>query len=333
MAETAERNRISDPPRPSIGEGYLTPSAAVEVLPAGASRDAWLAERRKGIGGSDVMATLGLHPFVKPYDLWADKTGRAAEVPPTDAMLSGIKLEPVVADWYTERTGNPNQRTGMWRSLAHPWAYVNPDRFLLGGGLECKTTNGRDRSWKAGAPAEYAEGQCQWAMFVLGPEFVWWDLACLTGGQELTIWRIDRDDATAEILAESGHAFWTHNVKGDTAPPVTGDKRTKELLKRTFGQAKIKKKVEVRGLAEMLGRRRTLKATVKNATAELDQVENELRAALGDAEVGTEHGTDLVRLGNYSLTRTNEGLLRDEYPDAYAATRQKIPYRKFEEVA
>lgn len=333
VATTAERNGISDPPGPSIGEVYLTPSAAVEILPAGAPRDVWLAHRRQGIGGSDVMATLGLHPFVKPYQLWADKTGRAPELPPTDAMLAGIKLEPVVADWYSERTGNPNQRTGMWRSLALPWAYVNPDRFLIGGGLECKTTGGRDRSWADGRPAEYAEGQCHWAMYVLGPEFGWWDLACLKGGQELTIWRIDRDDTTAEILAEHGERFWNVHVKGDRAPAVTADKRTTELLKRAFGQAKIKKRVEVPGLGELVGRRRKLKAMAKDTKAELDLVENELRAALGDAELGTEHAAELIRLGNYKLTRTNDGLLRDEYPEVYAATRQVIPYRKFEEVA
>ena len=32
-------------------------------------RQAWLAERKKGIGGSDAAAILGLNPYATPYSL------------------------------------------------------------------------------------------------------------------------------------------------------------------------------------------------------------------------------------------------------------------------
>ena len=35
----------------------------------------WLEYRRKGIGGSDVAAVLGLSPFCTARDLYCDKTG------------------------------------------------------------------------------------------------------------------------------------------------------------------------------------------------------------------------------------------------------------------
>ena len=40
------------------------------------SRDAWLAARRSGIGGSDIAAICGLSPYQTPYDVWLDKLGQ-----------------------------------------------------------------------------------------------------------------------------------------------------------------------------------------------------------------------------------------------------------------
>ena len=38
-------------------------------------RAAWLEGRRRGIGGSDVAAVLGLNPWKTPLDVWNDKLG------------------------------------------------------------------------------------------------------------------------------------------------------------------------------------------------------------------------------------------------------------------
>ena len=40
------------------------------------SREQWLEERKKGIGGSDSAAVLGLNPYMTNVDLWQIKTGR-----------------------------------------------------------------------------------------------------------------------------------------------------------------------------------------------------------------------------------------------------------------
>ena len=40
------------------------------------THEEWLEERRKSIGGSDAAALVGMNPYVTPYTLWADKTGR-----------------------------------------------------------------------------------------------------------------------------------------------------------------------------------------------------------------------------------------------------------------
>ncbi|MGH3627235.1 MAG: YqaJ viral recombinase family protein, partial [Sciscionella sp.] len=40
------------------------------VLGADAPREQWLAERRKGIGGSDIATLLGINPYQSEYELW-----------------------------------------------------------------------------------------------------------------------------------------------------------------------------------------------------------------------------------------------------------------------
>lgn len=40
------------------------------------TREQWLEERKKGIGGSDAAAVLGLNPYMTNIDLWKIKTGR-----------------------------------------------------------------------------------------------------------------------------------------------------------------------------------------------------------------------------------------------------------------
>ena len=48
------------------------PEAVVEI--SGLSREEWLDYRKKGIGGSDAAAIMGVSPFATKTDLYYDKT-------------------------------------------------------------------------------------------------------------------------------------------------------------------------------------------------------------------------------------------------------------------
>lgn len=76
---------------------YLVP---IELDPE-RDRDAWLAERSKGHGGSDVAKLLGLHPQEGPIDVWMAHTGSLPEHrPDTERSRSGRFLEPYVIQWF-----------------------------------------------------------------------------------------------------------------------------------------------------------------------------------------------------------------------------------------
>lgn len=62
----------------------------------------WLNARKKGIGGSDAAAILGLNPYISNVDLWKIKTGRMEQkdISDKDCVKYGNKLEPVLIDLF-----------------------------------------------------------------------------------------------------------------------------------------------------------------------------------------------------------------------------------------
>ena len=73
------------------------------------TREEWLYDRLKGIGGSDVGAVLGLNKYKSAYTLWAEKCGLLQdEEEDNEAMRVGRDLEQYVADRFTEATGKKN---------------------------------------------------------------------------------------------------------------------------------------------------------------------------------------------------------------------------------
>lgn len=60
-----------------------------KISTRGMSREEWLKERKKSLGGSDMGAVLGLNKYRSPYTVWAEKTGRIGEEPETRQCESG----------------------------------------------------------------------------------------------------------------------------------------------------------------------------------------------------------------------------------------------------
>lgn len=70
----------------------------------------WLAWRRKGIGGSDVAAALGLSPYKTAKELYFDKIDVEPIIPGEDKSIMfeiGHLLEDVVAQIFSKKTGLP----------------------------------------------------------------------------------------------------------------------------------------------------------------------------------------------------------------------------------
>ena len=114
------------------------------VSTLGLSRSDWLKWRRKGIGGSDAGAILGMNSWSTPYRIWAEKLGMLPEQEDNEAMRQGRDLEEYVAQRFAEKTGKKiRRRNAMFMHDDYPWMLANIDRDIVGenAGLECKTSS------------------------------------------------------------------------------------------------------------------------------------------------------------------------------------------------
>lgn len=192
------------------------------------------ASRRTFLGASEIAAVAGLSRWATPLDIWMRKTGRIPEQADNAAMRLGRKLEPVVAEIYSEDAGTPIKYDGVtYRHYRELWAGATPDYRHADDWqtlVEIKTSNGRGHDWSEGAPLHY-QAQAQWQMGVTQATRA--VVACLTL-DERKVYRhtYEYDSDVFGRLLDLGRAFW-RCVEDDSPPPArAGDE---ELLRRLSG--------------------------------------------------------------------------------------------------
>ena len=213
------------------------------------ARPEWLEYRRKGLGGSDAAAVLGISPFRTARDLYYDKLGvvTADDQENWVALEVGNLLEPLVARIFAKKTGlNIYQRKCMFQHPQYPWMLADLDYLVeLPDGktaiLEIKTTNynAKDKWWYNGEEIVpiYYESQGRHYMAVMNLDRVYY--CCLYGNNEdeTIIRHIDRDMAYEMELIALEQDFWENNVLAKLPPPYLEDDGALilESLRRAFG--------------------------------------------------------------------------------------------------
>ena len=189
-------------------------------------REKWLEQRRKGIGGSDVAAIMGLSAYRGPYEVWAEKKGyqEAADLSEVESVQWGNILEPVVGRHYAELHPDRKVRrlNAVCQSIERPWAQASLDYEVrdpeLGWGiLEIKTASlYKESDWTDGVPLYYVT-QISHYMSVTGRPFA--DVAVLIGGQQYREFRVMRDEDDIRLVNKEVDDFWSF-VTGDIEPPI-----------------------------------------------------------------------------------------------------------------
>lgn len=257
-----------------------------EALPVVQNTPEWEEARLDGIGSSDAPVIAGERGSV--VALWAVKTRTVPppEIDPeTRAMFDlGHRLEPVVADVYSERQGRPLRRVNrMLRRRDDPWAFASLDRVSAVKGerriVELKTAPWS--TWGVGEPVPGdVQAQVQHQMWVTGYDVV--DVAVLHRGYDLQIHEVARDDKFIADLVYLEREFWRW-VMERIRPPVDGSELTRKALQRMFpdeyGEI-LPATPEFEELAERLYVETGLFNAAKNR---LGTTKNAIRFLLGDA--------------------------------------------------
>lgn len=187
-------------------------------------RQAWLAERRTGIGATDSAAILGLSPWRTALEVYLDKTGQLPDRLPTPAMRWGLLLEDAIAQAYTEDTGRRLDKPDVpiWRHPDHDWMICTVDRHTLDSGrlVELKTASSYAASeWGEPGSDELPEVyliQVQHQMAVAGAMEA--DVAVLIGGQDFRVYEVPRNERVIEQLVRKGAEFWRQHVQARVPP-------------------------------------------------------------------------------------------------------------------
>lgn len=195
-------------------------------------RQTWLEARRKGVGGSDAAAILGLSRFRTAIDVYEDKLGLSAERPQTAPMRWGLALEDAISDAYVEETGRRVRKSGI-RRARHVRAFPmigSLDRLADGRVVELKTARSdsgfgdrdgwRDLPPERRVPPDYYV-QVQHYMEVVQYDVA--DVAVLFGGSDFRVYEIPFDRVFVEDLLEEERLFWTENVLAGVYPPAGAD--------------------------------------------------------------------------------------------------------------
>jgi putative phage-type endonuclease len=272
-------------------------SPCVLVDTSNLPEEEWLEWRRKGIGGSDAAAILGISPFATARDLYYDKLKILPFEEGEDnwvAKKMGHLLEDLVAEIFSKKTGyRIFQVKKMFHHPMYPWMLADVDYFVeLPDGtiaiLEIKTTNynAKDHWWRDGepiVPINY-ETQGRHYMCVTNIDRVFY--CCLYGNNEdeVIIRDILRDyDYEDELIAlETG--FWHGNVLAHVPPPYTEDgDLILNSVKKHFGPADVNAPEVTLSmpLASCVLRFTELQAQKRELDAEAKALVNEMRRLQG----------------------------------------------------
>jgi putative phage-type endonuclease len=185
-------------------------------------RPKWLEARRRGIGGSDVAAIMGLSPFKTAFRVYQEKRKEVDDWGGNALTDWGSRMEPAIRQWYSDTTGRAVRLPDkIIFNEKYPYMLASLDGFTDDPrGVEIKTArSGRD--W--GEPGtdqipDYYLVQVQHYMIVTG--FPVFDVPVSIGGGAPELYEVPADKELQEMIIEAEARFW-EQVQNGNPPDVT----------------------------------------------------------------------------------------------------------------
>lgn len=271
--------------------------SAAPIVGWGHPQYVWEQGRNDGIGASSAATVLGFIRWRTPWQVWAEKTGaRRPDDAPSVAAELGNDLEPWLLTQAEKLIGLPVARTEH-RMYAHPqhrWRLCSPDGWVPADRrlVEVKTAGlasgyGIPHGWDDGACPLGYEIQCRWQMHVMDAPAV--ELVALVAGLGVQRRTIVRDLDIETDLVTQVEAWWNRFVVAGEEPPFeAADKDTVAFLYPTANGQTVD--LDRTDAPALLGRRLDATQRRKFADTELDLIDNQLKALLGDNEIARVDG-------------------------------------------
>lgn len=262
------------------------------------TRDKWLEVRRRGIGGSDAGAIMGLNKYSSPLVVYYDKKG-LRQFDGNMATQRGSRFEPVIRKWTLETLEVVGDKTAeletapvVFFSNEYPYMLANLDGLinlktdtvtLQGntvtglGGHEIKTSKMGDGFGDSEIPDSY---YCQVQHYMAVTGLKWFILtAYIMGRDELKHYAVMRDDEFIARLLQKESDFWNDNILQNKIPEPQGleceGDILDDLLKSRAGDLTL-----AGDIVDLLNRERELNAHIKKLENDDAALKNELKVKL-----------------------------------------------------
>jgi len=183
----------------------------------------WLEERRKGIGGSDIAAIMGLSPFKTAYQVYREKRKEVEDWQGNELTDWGKRMEPAIRQWYSDKTGRDVRLPDkIMYHPQHPFMLASLDGFTDDGRVvEIKTARS-GKNW--GEPEtnqipDYYAVQVHHYMTITGFQVA--DIPVSIAGGSPSLYIVEADKEISEMIIEACAKFWERVQSGNPPDPVT----------------------------------------------------------------------------------------------------------------
>ena len=301
------------------------------VSTVGMQEEEWLRIRRQGIGGSDIAAIAGVHPWRSPLSVYLEKMGEL-EPEENEAMRWGRILEPIVAQEFARRYPDYQVRrvNAVLQHPEVPYFLANIDREVRRRGsqpgvLEIKTSSAwMGGRWHNEVP-DHVMAQVQWYLGITG--YTWAVVAVLIGGNDYREFEIERDDEVIELLQQIGKKFWEDHVIPKVPPAA--EAVDLDVLKQLHPESNGQEISLPPTAYDLFDEYDHAKLAYSEAEKRLNAVKAKLQALLGDNECGV-LGARKVCWPTVTTVRLDAKRLQKERPDIYEEYVKEASYRRFQ---
>lgn len=256
------------------------------------------------IGGSEVAALVGVHPYLSAAAVWARKLGLAEETPENDMMLAGTLIQSSVFEMFRRRTNAITIASEIWNGHpVHPNVGGTQDYIVEIDGaravveVKCAFTWASAQGWKhAGEGVVPEHYTCQLAYYreICGIDRGYF--AALVQG-ELKIVEAHHDAAGATLgryLCERAQAFWNAHVATRIPPEFDGSDSAGSALVAAFPANDGNMRAATESEIELVERCRERARLRDVADAEYQRAMHALKSAIGTSDGLTLGDSDRV---------------------------------------
>lgn len=310
--------------------GRAVTAHATELVPAqDYLSPEYFALRRTSVSASEIAVVLGLSPWRSRFDLWwAKRTGD--EQADTTDMRRGRRLEPLVLEDFAD--AHPEfwlDRVGLCANQARPWQMCTPDALAYEAEptqeerpepvavVEAKT-DARSEGWGEqgtdNIPVHY-RAQVLWQMDTLGLDAAY---VAVWIGYSYREFEVTYDPGDVSVMRQAARDF-LDSLEAGEPPELDAHPATGRRLKKLHPDV-LDDEAEVEGAWVAIYH--DAKADRDLAQRHMDEAEHHIRAAMGNARIGTVNGRKVATRSVYEVAE------RTQTVRAHTVNRLVIPTPK-----